>query len=284
VTTDSSGAKIGEQGHYPYGEDWYLVDTTTERLFTTYQREAESGNDYAIHRYHASSLGRFTTADPVHGASAAPQQLNRYAYVGGDPVNRRDPRGLDPVTCFLRNGRVMCKQEEEWEGGGGRMPGTGWGPGGAEPPLPGLLPGGGFGGGPLPGSAGSAGASGGGGYWGPAGPASSPGPLGGSGGLGGGPNGPSDTCQDQLNNCLGHANRLTMDCFRFCADVAAVAVAICTTFCLHDPTAVACIECWKGAGGGTGGCLGSCVVAHASMVAYCYGEYASCRIKERWSW
>lgn len=95
VTTDASGAKIGEQGHYPYGEDWYLVDTTTQRLFTTYQRDAQSGNDYAVHRYHASSLGRFTTADPVHGASAAPQSLNRYAYVGGDPVNRRDPRGLD---------------------------------------------------------------------------------------------------------------------------------------------------------------------------------------------
>lgn len=153
--------------------------TTTERLFTTYQREAQSGNDYAIHRYHASSLGRFTTADPVHGASAAPQQLNRYAYVGGDPVNRRDPRGLyvrrDCSSFELPLGQSCAILPQTDKGGGGGSPmDIPWGPGGAEPPLPGLLPGGGFGysgvGNP--------------GYAGPAGPASSGGPMGGGWGSG----------------------------------------------------------------------------------------------------
>jgi RHS repeat-associated protein len=96
VVTDAAGAKIGEQGHYPYGEDWFLSGTTSAELFTSYEHEPESGNDYAIHRFHSCRLGRFTTPDPVHGTSTDPQRLNRYAYVTGDPINSLDLDGLEP--------------------------------------------------------------------------------------------------------------------------------------------------------------------------------------------
>lgn len=40
------------------------------------------------------SLGRFTSADPVPGNPTDPQQLNRYPYVGNDPLTRYDLNGL----------------------------------------------------------------------------------------------------------------------------------------------------------------------------------------------
>jgi RHS repeat-associated protein len=47
-------------------------------------------------RYYASTYGRFNTADPYRGSARArnPLTWNRYSYVGGDPINRSDPRGL----------------------------------------------------------------------------------------------------------------------------------------------------------------------------------------------
>ena len=50
-----------------------------------------------VQRYYASTYGRFNTADPYQasGGPGDPGSWNRYAYVGGDPVNFRDPNG----TC-----------------------------------------------------------------------------------------------------------------------------------------------------------------------------------------
>ena len=285
VTTNSSGTKIGEQGHYPYGEDWYLVDTTTERLFTTYQREAESGNDYAIHRYHASSLGRFTTADPVHGASAAPQQLNRYAYVGGDPVNRRDPRGLyvrrDCSSFELPLGQSCAILPQTDKGGGGGSPmDIPWDPGGAEPPLPGLLPGGGFG------------YSGGtnGGYWGPAGPASSAGPM--SSGWGSGLfDEPGDedeeaNCEDKLYACVENARQLRDQCEGNVGAGKDVCIGICAITCLVNtftspvlawPCVRACLSgCGAVANLGNAGCY----AGYGLRVFECNARYNACKALE----
>ena len=50
-----------------------------------------------VQRYYASTYGRFNTADPYRasGRTNDPITWNRYAYTGGDPVNRRDPHGTD---------------------------------------------------------------------------------------------------------------------------------------------------------------------------------------------
>jgi RHS repeat-associated protein len=85
VTTDGSGNKVGEQAHYPYGEDWYLTSTTTKWRLTTYERDPESANDYAVHRYNANRLGRFLSTDPVLHVGGNPQMFNRYTYVHGTP-------------------------------------------------------------------------------------------------------------------------------------------------------------------------------------------------------
>ena len=102
LTTDGNGNVVGEQGHFPgvypersrRRESWYSISATTKWQFTTYERDAESGLDYAIFRYDSSRLGRFMSPDPLAGAIFSPQSLNRYAYVLNDPINLIDPLGL----------------------------------------------------------------------------------------------------------------------------------------------------------------------------------------------
>jgi RHS repeat-associated protein len=80
--------------YFPYGEE----PTTTaqnETKFGTYYRDQTTALDYAQNRYYARTIGRFTTTDPYPGNLGSPQSLNRYTYVGNDPVNRNDPSGLD---------------------------------------------------------------------------------------------------------------------------------------------------------------------------------------------
>jgi RHS repeat-associated protein len=92
--TDSSGNLAGQQGHYPFGESWYLTNTTTKWEFTSYERDSETGNDYAMFRYDISRLGRFASPDPMVGNADDPQSLNRYAYSRNEPIDFFDPTGM----------------------------------------------------------------------------------------------------------------------------------------------------------------------------------------------
>jgi RHS repeat-associated protein len=94
---------VGEQGTYPFGEPWYSNNTTSNWVFTSYERDAESGNDNALARSYNSSEGRFMSPDPVRGNPANPRSWNRYAYALNDPINGSDPSGkcdaTDPTDC-----------------------------------------------------------------------------------------------------------------------------------------------------------------------------------------
>jgi len=57
---------------------------------------AELGMYYYKARIYSPTLGRFLQTDPV----GYRDQFNLYAYVGNDPVNRRDPTGTDTVYNF----------------------------------------------------------------------------------------------------------------------------------------------------------------------------------------
>jgi ribonuclease T1 len=91
--TNSSGGDSGEQGTFPFGEPWYNNNTTSNWVFTTYERDAESGIDYALARSYYSSEGRFMSPDPLKGIVGDPQSWNRYAYVENDPIDLTDPSG-----------------------------------------------------------------------------------------------------------------------------------------------------------------------------------------------
>jgi RHS repeat-associated protein len=91
--TDVNGNDVGEQGTFPFGEVWYNNNTTSNWVFTSYERDAESGNDYALARSYSNNQGRFLAPDPLEGSVDDPQSWNRYAYVENDPINLDDPSG-----------------------------------------------------------------------------------------------------------------------------------------------------------------------------------------------
>ncbi|MCI0620234.1 MAG: hypothetical protein L0387_00915 [Acidobacteria bacterium] len=95
LETDTTGNVTRTFGQYPFGEVWYETGTASKWKFTSYERDTESGLDYAIFRYDSTRIGRFVSPDPLAGRLTNPQSLNRYAYVLNDPVNSSDPLGLD---------------------------------------------------------------------------------------------------------------------------------------------------------------------------------------------
>ncbi|HKV37416.1 MAG TPA: RHS repeat-associated core domain-containing protein [Pyrinomonadaceae bacterium] len=97
VTNPATGTSF-EQVTLPFGTALTAESTgSTNRRFTTYDRSAVTGIDYAINRHYDSAQGRFTQVDPA-GMNVVsltnPQTLNLYAYCMNDPVNHTDPSGL----------------------------------------------------------------------------------------------------------------------------------------------------------------------------------------------
>jgi RHS repeat-associated protein len=92
LVTDSGGNTVAQMGHFPFGESWYNA-SNDKLIFTSYERDSESGNDYAKARYYISRLARFSSTDPVPGNPSNPQSWNEYSYVQNDPINLVDPEG-----------------------------------------------------------------------------------------------------------------------------------------------------------------------------------------------
>jgi RHS repeat-associated protein len=82
--------------YLPYGEQ-IAGGTFTAHKFTGYERDAESGLDYAQARHYAYGSGRFVSPDPTGiflGNTNDPQQLDLYTYVRNNPLSITDPSGL----------------------------------------------------------------------------------------------------------------------------------------------------------------------------------------------
>jgi RHS repeat-associated protein len=98
--TTASGAPCYEATFTPYGEEHNTVNTCPQNYkFTGYERDSETGLDYAFARYYNSRIGRFMSADPLSGDATDPQSLNRYAYVGNDATDYSDPSGMLRYPC-----------------------------------------------------------------------------------------------------------------------------------------------------------------------------------------
>lgn len=89
--------RLGSIGkYYPYGQERPSATANDTEKFTGYFRDAATGLDYADQRYHQPGVGRFMTPDSAASAkSNDPGSSNKYAYAGGDPVNRTDRAGQD---------------------------------------------------------------------------------------------------------------------------------------------------------------------------------------------
>lgn len=136
MTIDETGSLAGVTRHdyLPFGEEIshlheqafagipfnrsYIPDPIRQQ-FTGYERDNETGLDYAEARYYANLQGRFTGIDPLlaSGNLINPQSWNRYAYVGNNPLKFVDPTGMmqcpagDP--CSPQQSEAANPQESE---------------------------------------------------------------------------------------------------------------------------------------------------------------------------
>ncbi len=100
ITNSSNGSIVTRQSTLPFGTELPAEETGTpgSRLFTSYDRSASTGLDYAVNRTYSPGQSRFTQVDPI-GMSAAsvgnPQSNNLYAYVQNMPTDFTDPSGLN---------------------------------------------------------------------------------------------------------------------------------------------------------------------------------------------
>ncbi len=108
VTTDTNGNVISRHDYKPFGEE--IMSDVGNRLaiagydgvdgirqkHTSYERDDETGLDFAKARYYSSLLGRFTSADPININQyriTNPQAWNKYSYVTNTPLKFTDPTG-----------------------------------------------------------------------------------------------------------------------------------------------------------------------------------------------
>ena len=81
---------------------------STSQRFTGQERDTESGIDFFKARYASAPQGRFQSPDPA-GMFVAdptnPQSWNLYAYVMNNPLNYKDPTGMDCTAAGFDDGQ-----------------------------------------------------------------------------------------------------------------------------------------------------------------------------------
>jgi RHS repeat-associated protein len=110
--------------HYSYDViARFSISEVSDNFFATHNRNSCTTVDYADQRFYASTYGRFNTPDPykASGSTRDPGSWNRYAYVGGDPVNFGDPSGLEraqalPNPYYSGNGGPCDSSTDLWNG------------------------------------------------------------------------------------------------------------------------------------------------------------------------
>jgi len=82
-------------GHRNAAGAGYIADNVRQK-FGSYERDNETGLDFAQARFFASVQGRFTSIDPLLASARPwlPQSWNRYAYSLNRPLSLIDPTGL----------------------------------------------------------------------------------------------------------------------------------------------------------------------------------------------
>jgi len=89
--------------------------------FTGKERDGETGLDYFGARYYSTSLGRFTSVDPIMMKRIRmldPQRINLYGYVRNNPIKYLDPTGED-LTVAVTNIASGSSHVNSRPGGGG---------------------------------------------------------------------------------------------------------------------------------------------------------------------
>ena len=98
--TDESGAVTLAQSYTPYGEAYSSEGSEASSYGFTGEWRDSTGMIYLRARYYAPWDGRFTIRDAWGGDYEQPLTLNKWIYVGGNPIMLTDPSGECP-PCWL---------------------------------------------------------------------------------------------------------------------------------------------------------------------------------------
>ncbi|MCE7963540.1 MAG: RHS repeat-associated core domain-containing protein [Acidobacteria bacterium ACB1] len=107
VTTDGGGNVTSRKDFMAFGEEAITPERNVgvgygippvRQDYTGYEKEAESGLEFAQARFQNPVHGRFTSVDPLTASATIknPQTFNRYTYALNSPYKFTDPLGLLP--------------------------------------------------------------------------------------------------------------------------------------------------------------------------------------------
>ena len=107
ATTNANGAVIERMSYdafgkrrQPNGQDGAVTSTSTHHGYTGHEHHDDVGLINMNGRFYDPLLGRFAEADRIVQNPADMQTLNRYSYVGNNPLSRVDPSGHAFCTNF----------------------------------------------------------------------------------------------------------------------------------------------------------------------------------------
>ena len=123
INTDQNGAVICRHDYHPFGEEIDGVGGRTTGLnygedsvrkqFTAYEKDIESGLEFAQARMYSHGFGRFTAPDPLlnSGHPGIPQSWNRYVFAANSPLKFNDVTGLFEWDESLAEDPSLGKKE-----------------------------------------------------------------------------------------------------------------------------------------------------------------------------
>ncbi|MBK7706808.1 MAG: RHS repeat-associated core domain-containing protein [Acidobacteria bacterium] len=127
VVTNQNGEVIKRTDWMAFGEEVEFNKRTTglgydeipetRKGYTGYEKDDESGLDFAQARYYNPKHGRYTSVDPLTASANVrnPQTFNRYSYVLNSPYKFTDPLGLISRTTGA-NGGAWCSTCDSHDG------------------------------------------------------------------------------------------------------------------------------------------------------------------------
>lgn len=129
VVTNENGAVRDRKDYSAFGEETTTAQRTQglgfnppdiRQDYTGYEKDEESGLEFAQARYYNPTHGRFTSVDPLTASATIrnPQSFNRYTYVLNSPYKFADPLGLISSTTGAC-GQHCPNGEDSLVGGGG---------------------------------------------------------------------------------------------------------------------------------------------------------------------